>query len=97
MADKGRTVKVYDDTLLPNGVEVAAGEYTIHVDETSHEVQFLQKGKVIAKAPCNCIGNKEKNQRTEIQYKKTADGKTVLQQLKVGGDNKTIVLEGEAM
>ncbi len=97
LADKGRTVTVFDDSLLPNGQELAAGEYAIHMNETNHEVQFVQKGEVIARAPCNCIQKEKKNSRTEMQFKKNAEGKNVLQLLRVAGDTKTIVLDSQDM
>ena len=96
-ADRGRTIKVFDDSLLPNGQELTAGEYAVHMDETNHEVQFVQKGEVIARAPCNCILKEKKNLQTEIQFKRNAEGKNVLQQLRIAGDTKTIVLESQEM
>jgi heat shock protein HslJ len=97
LADKGKTVTVSTGALLPNGQELAAGDYVIHMNEANHEVQFVQKGEVMAKAPCNCILGEKKNPQTEMQFRKNAEGKNVLQQLRIAGDKKTIVLESQNM
>ena len=97
LADKGKTITVYYDSILPNGQTLKAGDYAIHVDETAHKVEFMQKGKVIAVAPCNCVEKAKKNNKTQCVFKKDAKGKQVLQVVQVSGDTKTIVLEGEGM
>ena len=97
LADKGKSVSIFYDTVLPNGQELKAGDYAVHMSETGKEVQFVQKGKVIAEAPCKCIERQKKNPRTEIVFKKNSDGKQVLQELRLNGDTKTIVLEAQGM
>ncbi len=92
-AEKPQTVTVHYNSILPNGQTLKAGDYTIKVDESVHKVQFLQKGKVVAEAPCNCKpGNK--NDRTECVFSKDKEGKQKLQEVRVKGDTKQIVLEG---
>lgn len=97
LADKGKTVSIFYDTILPNGQELKAGDYAVHMSETAKEVQFIQKGKVIAAAPCNCVEKQKKNRRTEVVYTKTSEGKQVIQELRLSGDTKTIVLEAQGM
>jgi hypothetical protein len=96
LASKEKTITVYYDSVLPNGQTLKAGDYAIHVDTTAHKVEFMQKGKVIAEAPCNCKEGK-KNDKSECVFKKDAKGKQTLQVVQVGGDTKTIVLQGEGM
>ncbi len=92
-AEKPKTVNVHYDSILPNGQTLKAGEYVVNVDESVHKVQFLQKGKVVAEAPCNCKpGNK--NDKTECIFTKDKDGKQKLREVRVKGDTKQIVLEG---
>jgi hypothetical protein len=92
-ADKAQTVKVHYDSILPNGQTLKAGEYAVHVDEAAHKVQFMQKDKVVAEGPCNCIQGK-KNEKTECVFKKDKEGKQTLQEVRVKGDTKQIVMEG---
>jgi hypothetical protein len=96
LAEKGKTITVYYDSVLPNGQTLKAGDYAIHVDKTAHKVEFLQKGKVIAEAPCDCKEGK-KNDKSQCVFKKDDKGKQILQVVQVGGDTKTIVLEAEGM
>lgn len=97
LADKGTSVTVYYDTVLPNGQELKVGDYVIHMSETNDAVQFTQKGKVIAEAPCHCIKQEKKYQRTEMVFKKASDGKQLLQELRLRGDTKTIVLGAQGL
>lgn len=97
LADKGKSVTVYYDTVLPNGQELKAGGYVIHMSKTNDAVQFVQKGKVIAEAPCKCIKHEKKNENTEMIFKETSEGKQLLQELRLRGDTKTIVLEAQGM
>jgi hypothetical protein len=93
LAEKPKTVSVHYDSVLPNGQTLKAGEYTVNVDESIHKVQFLQKGKVVAEAPCNCVKG-AKNEKTECIFKKDKEGKQMLQEVRVKGDTKQIVMEG---
>jgi hypothetical protein len=95
-AEKPKTVNVHYDSLLPNGQTLKAGDYVVKVDESVHTVQFLQKGKVIAEAPCNCITSK-KNAKTECHFMKDKEGKQILQEVRVKGDTRQIVMEGSGI
>jgi hypothetical protein len=96
LAAKPQTVKVYYDSILPNGQTLKAGVYTVKVDESVHKVQFLRKGKVIAEGPCNCIAG-EKNPETTCLYGKDKDGKQVLKEVRIEGDTRQIVMEGSGI
>ena len=93
LAEKAKTVAVHYDSVLPNGQTLKAGEYTVNVDESVHKVQFLQKGKVVAETHCNCVTGK-KNDKSECVFKKDKEGKQTLQEVRVKGDTKQIVMEG---
>lgn len=92
-AEKPKTITVHYDSILPNGQTLKAGEYTVKVDEAIHKVQFLQKGKVVAEAPCNCVPG-DKNSKTECVFKSDKEGKKVLQEVRVKDDTKHIIMEG---
>ena len=96
-AAKNKTITVYYDSVLPDGQNIKAGQYAVVVNTTTHKVQFLQKGKVILESSCNCTENGKKNDKSECIFIKGDKGKETLQQMKVGGDTKTIVLEGKGM
>jgi hypothetical protein len=96
-AAKGKTISVFYDTSLPNGQQLKAGEYTVEMVKDGHAVQFTQKGKVIAEMPCNCHQVEKKHGETQIIFTKNANGKEVLQELRLKGDTKNIVFEAEGM
>ncbi len=93
VSTKAQIVTVHYDSVLPNGQTLKAGEYTVNVDEAVHKVQFLQKGRVVAEAPCNCNQGK-KNDKTECVFKQSKEGKKILQEVRVKGDTRQIVMEG---
>lgn len=93
---KAKTITVHYDSVLPNGQTLKAGEYKVHVDETAHKVQFMQKDKVVAEAPCDCKEGK-KNEKTQCVFKKGKEGKQILQEVRVKGDTKQIVMEGSGI
>jgi hypothetical protein len=97
IADQGKTVTMYYDTVLPNGQELKAGDYVVYMGEADHKVQFMQNKKVVAEIPCNCHSNEKKHQRTELVFQKRDDGKQELLQIKFRGDIKTIVFEASGM
>jgi hypothetical protein len=96
LAAKPQTVKVHYDSILPNGQTLKAGDYAIKVDESAHKVQFLQKGKVIAEAPCDCKTG-EKNEKTICRFTKDKEGKQVLREVRVKGETRQIVMEGSGI
>ena len=96
LAEKAPTVNVHYDSVLPNGQTLKAGDYTVKVDESVHKVQFLQKGKVVAEAPCNCKAG-EKNQKTTCLFLKEKEGKQILQEVRVKGETRQIVMEGSGI
>lgn len=91
-AEKPRTVAVLYDSVLPDGQMLEAGDYGVQVDETASKVRFLQKGEVIAEAPCN-LKTVSKNERTEVIFQND-NGKRTLQSVRIKGDTKHIILEG---
>lgn len=97
LAAKNPKVSVFYDTNLPNGQELKAGEYTVQMIKDGHAVQFLQKGEVKAEMPCNCIKTEKKHGETQVIFTKNAEGKEILQELRLKGDTKNIVFEAEGM
>ena len=93
---KAKTVTVAYDTVLPNGQTLKAGDYQVHVDEIAHKVKFMQKDEVVAEAPCNCKEGK-KNDKTICVFQNNKEGKRVLQEVRVKGDTKHIVMEGSGI
>ena len=96
LAEKVPTVNVHYDSSLPDGQTLKAGDYTVKVDDTAHKVQFLQKGKVVVETPCNCITG-QKNEKTECHFMTGKDGKQILQEVRVKGDTRKIVMEGSGI
>jgi hypothetical protein len=97
LAGKEKGIMLYYGTVLPSGQTLKAGSYKVHVDETAHKVQFLQKGKVVAETPCNCIDKGKKNGKSECVFIKDSKGQEKLQQVELKGDTKTIVIEEKGM
>ena len=96
LAEKVPTVNVHYDSILPNGQTLKAGDYTVKVDESVHKVKFLQEGKVVAEAPCNCKAGGT-NKKTTCLFIKDKEGKQVLQEVRVKGDTRQIVMEGSGI
>lgn len=97
LADKGKSVKIFNDSVLPNGQELKAGEYTVRMNATTKQLEFVKKGKVVAQFPCHCIEKPAKNQRTEVFFTTTKEGKQMIQEIRLVGDTKDIVLEAQGM
>jgi hypothetical protein len=95
-AAKAKTITVHYDSILPNGQTLKAGDYAVKVDETTHKVQFIQKDEVVAETPCNCKESK-KNDKTICVFENKKDGKKVLQEVRVKGDTRHIVMEGSGI
>ena len=94
MADQGRTIDVYTDSVLPDGQELKAGKYQVIVDEGEKEVQFLQSKKVVAKHACRCMRHEgEKNRYNQARYNETADKKQKLTELRFAGKSCTLNLD----
>ena len=96
-AEKGKSVSVFYDTNLPNGQELKAGDYTVQMIKAGRAVQLVQKGEVQAEIPCNCIKNHKQHSETQVIFTKNAEGKEILQELRLKGDTKNFVFEAQGM
>ncbi len=95
-AEKGKDVHVYTNAVLPDGQELKAGVYTIHQSETGKEVEFVKGGKVVLKTSCKIVQTESKSRHSEITYQKDAKGRQVVQQIRLAGETKNIVLQETA-
>lgn len=96
MASKGtQRVEVAYDCVLPNGQTLKAGTYQVHLNEKTDEVEFVQKGKVMAKVPCHCTLNQKKNRHTEVMYNLNKAGKQVMLEMRLRGESKTMHFKTE--
>ena len=89
MAAKGKHISIYTDSVLPDGQVLKAGSYTVQMNEKADAVEFLQQGKVVAKFECHCKVEEKKNLKNEVYYT-IKDGKSVIQGIRLAGDNKEI-------
>jgi hypothetical protein len=93
LAEKPKTIKIYSDSVLPSGQELKAGEYQVDVNETSKEVTFKRGNKVVATAGCKIVEKPVKNPCSQARFGQK-DNKQELQELRFGGENRSILLIG---
>lgn len=93
MADKGKAVDIYTDAVLPDGQVLKAGKYQVVVVEAAGQVQFMKGSKEVVKHHCKCIDLKERNRYTQARYVESQAKKQQLQELRLGGDTRAIVLD----
>jgi len=91
LAEKPKTINIYSDSVLPSGQELRAGEYQINVNETSKQVIFKRGSKVIGTASFQTVERTVKNSRSEARFDLKND-KQVLNELRFGGENRSIML-----
>lgn len=97
LADKGRKVDIYTDAVLPDGQTLKAGKYDVHLDEAAKTIEFIKENKLVAKHPCQCVEQPEKNRYNQVIYREGEGKKQVLQELRISGDNKKIILNPPGM
>ncbi|MFB3923660.1 MAG: hypothetical protein ACE145_18195 [Terriglobia bacterium] len=93
LADKGKTVDVFTDAVLPDGQVLKAGEYQVVVSESEKEVQFLKKGKVVAKHPCQSTEVKRVNRYNEVRYVESSDKKQHMTEIRFAGKSYVLNLD----
>lgn len=93
LAGKGKTVDIHTDAVLPDGQFLKAGKYQVVVGEGEKEVEFVQRGKVISKHPCQCLGHKKANRETEVRYFESTDKKQHLTEIRFAGRSCVLNLE----
>lgn len=90
-AEKAKTISIYEDSVLPSGQELKAGKYQVDVNEASKQVNFKKGGKVIATEGYQIVQKSEKNASSEARFGEKGN-KQVLQELRFGGENRSILL-----
>ena len=90
-AEKAKTINIYTDSVLPSGQTLKAGKYQVNVDETSKQVTFKKGDKVVATEGCKIVEKPEKNACSEARFG-VKDNKQQLQELRFGGEHRSILL-----
>ena len=93
LAGKGKTVDIYTDAVLPDGQVLKAGKYQVVVGEGEKEVEFMQRGKVVMKHPCQCLGHKEVNRYNQTRFVEGPDKKQHLTEIRFAGKSCVLNLE----
>jgi hypothetical protein len=90
-AEKAKTINIFTDSVLPSGQELKAGKYQVDVNEASKQVTFKQGDKVVATAGCQIVEKPEKNVCSEARFGEKGS-KQELQEIRFGGENRSILL-----
>jgi hypothetical protein len=94
MAEKGRTVDIYTNAILPDGQELKAGKYQVVVSADEREMQFLQSNKVVAKHACRCMGHDgPKHRYSQARYIEGPDKKQKLTEVRLAGSSCVLNLD----
>ncbi len=93
MAEKGKTIDIYTDAVLPDEQELKAGKYQVVVGEGEKEVQFLKGKTVVAKHACQCVGQTEKNRYNQARYVEGPEQKQRLTELRFAGKSCILSLD----
>ena len=94
MAEKGKSIDVYTDAVLPDGQQLKAVKYQVVVSEGEKEVQFLQDDRVVAKHACQNVAHEEgKNRYNQARYTATPDKKQKLTELRLAGKSYILNLD----
>jgi len=91
LAEKAKTINIYTDSVLPSGQELKAGKYQVDVNEASKLVTFKKGDKVVATSGSQIVEKPEKNTCSEARFGQK-DNKQQLQELRFGGEYRSILL-----
>ena len=91
LAEKGKTIDIYTDTVLPNGQELKAGRYQVVVDETANKVTFMKGNKEVATTGCKFVEKPEKNDCNQARYSEK-NKKQQLEEIRLVGERRSILL-----
>jgi hypothetical protein len=91
LAQKPKTINIYTDAVLPGGQQLKAGRYQVDVNEASKQVTFKKGEKVVATTGCQIVEKPEKNACSEARFGEK-DNKQQLQELRFGGEHRSILL-----
>ena len=93
LAEQPRTINIYTDSVLPSGQQLKAGKYQVDVNEASQQVTFKKGDKVVATSGCKIVEKPVKNPCSQARFGQK-DNKQELQELRFGGENRSILLIG---
>ena len=93
LAEKAKSINIPTDSVLPSGQELKAGRYQVDVNETSQQVTFKQGDKVVATSGCKIVEKPEKNTCSQARFGEK-NNKQQLQELRFGGEHRSILLIG---
>jgi len=93
LAEKAKTINIPTDAVLPSGQQLKAGKYQVDVNETSQRVTFKQGDKVVATTGCKIVATPQKNTCSQARFGEK-DNKQQLQELRFGGEHRSILLIG---
>jgi len=93
LAKQAKTITIFSDSVLPSGQQLKAGEYQIDVNATSNVVTFKKDDRVVATAGCKIIEKPVKNPCSQARFGQK-DNKQELQELRFGGESRSILIIG---
>ncbi len=96
LAQKAKTLDIYTDAVLPDGQELKAGKYQVAVDEAAKNVTFKKGNKIVATHPCKVVEVPTKNDCNQVRYSEK-DKKQRVDELRIGGERRSILLIQEGM
>lgn len=94
-ADRGKTLYVPEDSVLPDGQVLKSGNYRVVVDEAAKEIQFWQNNQVVAKHTCKAVSLEKKTRTSEMRFAETAEKKRCLTEIRLAGKKEALVLDTE--
>lgn len=93
LAEKTKTISIYTDSVLPSGQTLKAGKYQVAINETSKEIKFIKADKVVATSTYQVVEKPEKNSCSQARFGEK-DNKPMLQEIRFGGETRSLVLVG---
>lgn len=96
MAEKTKTISIYTDSVLPSGQALKAGDYQVAINETSKEIKFMKRDKVVATSTYQVVERSEKNSSSQARFGEK-DNKPMLQEIRFGGETRSLMLVGSGI
>ena len=92
LAAKIEKFSITSDSVLPGGQQLQAGKYEVMVDDGAKQVKFMLGSKIVATHAFKVVELGQKNQYSQARYAETADKKQQLQELRLSGEKRSLVL-----
>ncbi|HET7216094.1 MAG TPA: hypothetical protein VFL79_21075 [Terriglobia bacterium] len=87
-----KQIHLGQDVVLPGGQTLQAGTYSVVVNESLDQVQFLKGSKVVATHACKCVPQEKKNTETQVLTEQGPGNTQVLQEIMLRGETRIITL-----